>query len=85
MKVEETVYAITGSGSVNLPNERRPSVPVVSCSKANTIVAMGDTSVVLDAGDHTVLAFELPEGGATLTVTADADAVTTFTYREGAL
>ena len=84
--VEETVVAITGSGSVILTNDYMPVVPVVKTT-AETALAwqVGSDSFrkSVSAGTWEFPELELAYGDNTISITGSG--TTTFTYREGRL
>ena len=87
-KQEETVVSsslTTAYKDIDLPNDRKPVVPVITVS-ANTTLQWDGNTFTLNAGTHKVLDIELKEGGNTLAAkVASGTGSITVTYQEGAL
>ncbi len=82
LKLDETVKSITRSGTLNCPNGRMSTTPVVTTTAPATLSFGGET-VTVAAGTRRIIEFQFTEGDNIVTV--NSTGTTTFTYREGAL
>lgn len=83
---EETVVSITGGGTIVLPNDYMPVVPVVTTSAETTLrwTVDGESfNKTVSAGTWEIPELELRHGDNTVSITGEG--TTTFTYREGRL
>ena len=83
---QETVVTVTGSGTVLLPNDYMPVVPMVVTTAETTLrwTAGGESlHKTLSVGTWEIPELELTQGGNSISITAEG--TTTFTYREGRL
>ena len=83
-KLSPTVkeFDVSGSLSVTLPNDRMPTVPVVT-TDAEITIQFGESTIVFPAGTRKAPALLLLEGENQLTLTGSGHIK--FEYQEGAL
>ena len=83
---DETVASVTGGGTVILPNDFMPVVPVITTSAETTLRWSVDGESFMksiSAGTWEIPELELRHGNNTVSVTGEG--TTTFKYREGRL
>jgi hypothetical protein len=83
-KLSPTVkeFDVSGSLSVTLPNDRMPTVPMVT-TDAEITIQFGESTIVFPAGTRKAPALLLLEGENQLTLTGSGHIK--FEYQEGAL
>lgn len=86
MRHTETVVSVALTGAekeITLRNERKPVVPVITCTNHDTTVSYDGKSWTLSAGTHELPSLYVTESGKVVRVSGTG--TITFTYREGAL